>query len=235
MATYVLIHGASSDSWYWHLVVPELQRLGHDVVAPDLPSDDDAAGLAEYADAVMDAIGARRNLILVAQSMGGLTAPIVCERVPVDLLIMVAAMVPRPNESPGEWWDNTGYMQARRESDERLGLPTDAEFDAVTIFFHDVPDEVTAEAMARGERGQSGTPFIKPWPLAAWPDVPTEFLLCREDRFFPAPFMRRVVKERLVLTPDEIESGHLPALAHPDELVERLVQYRKAHLGRSAG
>lgn len=47
MATHVLIHGASSDSWYWHRVVPELQRLGHDVVAPDLPSDDDAAGPTE--------------------------------------------------------------------------------------------------------------------------------------------------------------------------------------------
>ena len=24
MATYVLIHGAASDSWYWHRVTPEL-------------------------------------------------------------------------------------------------------------------------------------------------------------------------------------------------------------------
>jgi len=234
MATYVLIHGASSDSWYWHRVVPLLLERGHDVVAPDLPSDDDAAGLAEYADAVIDAVGSRRDLILVAQSMAGFTAPIVCSRLPVDLLIMVAAMVPRPNESPGDWWENTGYTDARRESDARLGLPTGGEFDALTIFFHDVPDEVTAEAMRRGERRQSDTPFLKPWPLAAWPDVPTEFLLCRHDRFFPAAFMRRVVRERLGITPDEVESGHLPALAHPAELVKRLERYRVALLGRSA-
>jgi pimeloyl-ACP methyl ester carboxylesterase len=234
MATYVLIHGASSDSWYWHRVVPELRQRGHDVVAPDLPSDDDAAGLAEYADAVIDAIGDRRDLILVAQSMAGFAAPIVCERVPVDLLIMVAAMVPRPHESPGDWWDNTGYMEARRESDARLRLPIDGDVDALSIFFHDVPEEVTAEAVARGERGQSGTPFIKPWPLAGWPDVPTEFLLCRNDRFFPPEFMRWVVKERLGIIPDEMESGHLPALSHPTELVERLERYREVHLGRSA-
>jgi pimeloyl-ACP methyl ester carboxylesterase len=235
MATYVLIHGASSDSWYWHRVVPELQRLGHDVVASDLPSDDDAAGLAEYTDAVVDAIGDRRGLVLVAQSMAGFTAPIVCTRLPVDLLIMVAAMVPCPSESPGEWWDNTGYTQARRESDTRLGLPAGSEFDALMIFFHDVPDEVTAQAMARGERRQSASPFTKPWPLAAWPDVPTEFLLCRDDRFFPAPFMRRVVRERLGIVPDEMESGHLPALAHPTELVERLEGYCEAHLSPSVG
>lgn len=230
MATNVLIHGASSDSWYWHRVVPELQRLGHDVVAPDLPSDDDAAGLADYADTVLRAIGDRRDLILVAQSMAGFTAPIVCTRIPVNLLIMVAAMIPRPNESPGEWWDNTGYTQARRESDARLGLPPDRELDPLTIFFHDVPEEVTAQAVARGERRQSDNPFIRPWPLAAWPDVPTEFVLCRADRFFPAEFMRRVVRERLGITPDELESGHLPALAHPTELVERLERYRVAHL-----
>jgi pimeloyl-ACP methyl ester carboxylesterase len=235
MATYVLIHGASSDSWYWHRVVPLLQRFGHDVVVPDLPSDDDAAGLADYADAVVDAVGRRRDLILVAQSMAGFTAPIVCTRLPVDLLILVAAMVPLPNESPGEWWENTGYTDARRESDARLGLPTDGAFEPLTIFFHDVPDEVTAEAVRRGERRQSDTPFLKPWPLAAWPDLPTEFLLCRQDRFFPAAFMRRVVKERLGITPDEMESGHLPALAHPAELVERLEQYRVAHLGRTGG
>jgi pimeloyl-ACP methyl ester carboxylesterase len=214
-------------------VIPELQERDHEVVAPTLPTDDDAAGLEEYARAVVDAIGDRRDLILVAQSMAGFTAPIVCEHVPVDLLIMVAAMVPQPNESPGEWWDNTGYMQARRESDERLGLPNGG--DSRTVFFHDVQEEVTAEAMARGERGQSGTPFIKPWPLAAWPNVPTEFLLCRDDRFFPAEFMRRVVGERLGITPDEMNSGHLPALSHPTELVERLERYREAHVNRSAG
>ena len=54
MATYVLIHGAGDGGWYWHLLEAELHDRGHDVVAPDLPSDDDAAGLAEYADTVDD-------------------------------------------------------------------------------------------------------------------------------------------------------------------------------------
>jgi hypothetical protein len=33
----------------------------HDVVAPELPCDDDAASLDDYADAVVDAIGGRGN------------------------------------------------------------------------------------------------------------------------------------------------------------------------------
>jgi pimeloyl-ACP methyl ester carboxylesterase len=228
MATYVLIHGAGSDSWYWHLVVPELRARGLDVVAPDLPCEDEAAGFSEYADAVVSAIGDRRNLIVVAQSLGGFTAPLVCDRVPAQLLILVAAMVPLPGEPPGAWWGNTGWEQARREQAVRDGLPADAAFDVMVEFFHDVPPEVVAEALARGERLQSGTPFEKPWPLAAWPDVPTRFLLCRDDRFFPADFMRRVVRDRLDITPDEIDGGHLPALSRPRELVDRLEAYRTA-------
>jgi pimeloyl-ACP methyl ester carboxylesterase len=223
MATYVLIHGAGSDSWYWHRVVPELRERGHDVVAPDLPSDDDAAGLPEYTDTVLDAIGNRTDLVVVAQSLAGFTAPMVCDRVPVNLMVLVAAMVPAPGESPGEWWANTGAEQARREQAARDGRGTGD--DPVALFLHDLPPAVRAEAMTEA-RGQSGTPFEKPWPPAAWPEVPTRFLLCRDDRFFPAEFMRRVVRERLDIVPDEMDGAHLPALAHPKELVERLEAYR---------
>jgi pimeloyl-ACP methyl ester carboxylesterase len=209
----VLIHGAGSDAWYWHRVTPLLEARGQTVVAPSLPCDDDSAGLAEYADTVLRAIGTRRDLILVAQSMAGFTAPLVCERVHVDLLVLLAAMIPLPGEKPGDWWKNTGHE-------------TDGPFDVKHTFFHDVPPDVTAEAFRRGAKQQSDTPFQKPWPLRAWPQVPTKFLLCREDRFFPAPFMRRVVKERLGFTPDEMEGGHLVALSRPAELVERLEAYR---------
>jgi pimeloyl-ACP methyl ester carboxylesterase len=221
MATYVLIHGAGDRGWFWHLLEAELRRRGHDVVAPDLPSEDDSAGLPEYAGTVVDAVGDRTGLVVVAQSFGGFTAPLVCERLPVDLLVLLAAMVPAPGEPPGQWWDNTGYAQARREQDERDGPPADD----VALFFHDVPPELVSEAYRR-ERDQSATPMAAPWPLRAWPDVPTRFLLCRDDRFFPAEFLRRVVRERLGITPDEIDGSHCVALSRPRELADRLEAFR---------
>lgn len=45
MATFVLIHGAGDAGWYWHLVAAELHARGHEAVSPDLPCDDDSAGL----------------------------------------------------------------------------------------------------------------------------------------------------------------------------------------------
>lgn len=212
MANYVLIHGAGSDSWYWHLVVPQLEALGHGVVAVDLPCDDDRAGLDDYVQTVVDAGAGLDDLVLVAQSLAGFTAPLVCDRLPVALLVLVAAMVPRPGEAPGDWWANTGHV-----------FPEP--FDPEVVFTHDLPPAVAAESMHH-VREQSGTPFEKPWPLDAWPDVPTRFLLCRDDRFFPADFQRRVVRERLGIVPDEMDGGHLPALARPAELVDRLERYR---------
>ncbi len=215
MATFVLLPGAGSDSWYWHLVVPYLEEAGHDVVAVDLPVTDDTAGFAEYADVVVDAIGDRRDVVLVAQSLSGFVAPLVCERVSVELMVLVAAMVPRPGESAGEWWENTGHASARGP---------DASDDPVEMFLHDVPDDVARES-EHHVWPQSGAVFAAPWPLDAWPDVPTRFLLCRDDRFFPADFQRRVVRERLGIEPDEMDGGHLPALARPHELAQRLLGY----------
>jgi pimeloyl-ACP methyl ester carboxylesterase len=220
MATYILIHGAGGTSWYWHRIVPLLEVGGHDVVAVDLPCDDDRAGLVDYVDAVVDAIGDRSGLILVAQSLAGFTAPLVCTRVPVRLLVLVAAMVPRPGESAGQWWANTGHV-----------FPEP--FDEAAVFAHDVPADVAA-VLPQHLRKQSTTPFETPWPLESWPDVPTRFLLCRDDRFFSADFQRRVVQERLGFVPDEMSGGHLPALAHPEELVEHLERYRAEVYRQSA-
>ncbi len=221
MATYVLIHGAGDTAWYWHLLAAELHQRGHDVVAPDLPCDDDSAGLSEYADTVVEAVGDRTDLIVVAQSFGAFTAPLVCERLEVDLLVLLAGMVPLPGEQPGAWMANTGYEEARREHDERDGRPEDL----IGWFYHDVPPELAEEALRRG-RDQSETPGRQPWPLHAWPDTPTRFLLCRDDRLFLADFQRTVVQDRLGIEADEIGGSHCVALSRPGELADRLETYR---------
>ncbi|MET7621656.1 alpha/beta hydrolase [Streptomyces sp. NPDC005408] len=221
MATYVLIPGADGRAWYWHRVVPELRARGHDVVTVDLPQDN-SAGLAEYTDAVVRAIGAATvgELVLVAQSLAGFIAPLVCDRAPVDRLILVNAMVPAPGETAGDWWANTGQAEARAAFAAQQGRDPDADFDLLTDFFHDVPQEVTDEAMAQGEAGPSEAVFTQPWPLSAWPDVPTRFIQGREDRFFPLDFQRRIAKERLGIAVEEMPGGHLLALSRPAELAE---------------
>jgi pimeloyl-ACP methyl ester carboxylesterase len=74
MVNFAFIHGAGDVGWYWHLVEAELRAFGHDTVAPDLPIEDDNAGLTEYATAVADAVHDRRDVVVVAQSFGGYVA-----------------------------------------------------------------------------------------------------------------------------------------------------------------
>lgn len=200
------------------MVAAELRERGHDVVAVDLPADDESAGLSDYADAVVDAIGERTNLVVVAHSFGGFTGPLVCERVPVRALVMVSAMIPAPGEPPADWWANTRHGEARREA----GV---GELDDIETYYHDVAPELAAEAMRRDRNHPSGRAYEEPWPLKQWPDVRTHFLLCRNDRLFPATWMRDLVRERLGITPDEIDSGHCPMLSQPAELARRLEAY----------
>lgn len=211
-ATFVLIHGGGSTSWDWHLVAPVLREHGHEVIAVDLPIEDKANGLSEYADAVVEACGNRSNLVVVAHSWGGLVAPIVSSRIGTELLVFVTAMVPVPGEAPNDWWSASGFSDLES---------ADPEVDA---FYNGVPAELAEECTARG-RDQAGDRYGEPSPLKAWPEVPTRFLLCRDDLFFPPEFMRGMVSDRLGIVPDEIEGGHMIALARPRPLAERLHQY----------
>jgi hypothetical protein len=219
VAIFVLIHGGGDVGWYWHLVERELRQRGHDTLAPDLPCDDDTAGLAEYADTVIDAIGRRRGLIVAAQSFGGFTAPLVAARVPVDMLVLVAGMIPAPGEAPDDWPANTGFDEVMRQEAQR--------YSGADLIYHDVPPAL-AEQARRHARDQSDTPGHAPWPLDAWPPVPTRFVLCTEDRFFPPEFMHRVVADRLGVVPDEIAAGHAVALSRPKELASLLASYLSA-------
>ncbi len=221
MATFALIHGGGDVGWYWHLVVDELRARGHDGIAPDLPCDDDSADLRDYADTVVDAVGDRREVVVVAQSYGGFTAPLVADRLHAQALVLVAGMIPAPGEAPAEWWANTGYRDALEEQAALDGGVTGNDDPFVTVY-HDVPRALAEEAMSK-ERSESATAYTSAWPLDQWPAVPTRFVLCTNDRFFPPSFMRKVVATRLGITPDEIAAGHCVALSRPKELTDLLV------------
>lgn len=220
MATFVPIHAAGDGAWSWHLVATELRTRGHDVLAIDLPTDD-SASLADYADTVIHAAAGHRNLILVPHSFGGFTAPLVCARSAIDAVVFVTAMIPTPGEAPADWWANTGHSAARQQ----LGLDGDDQF----TYYHDVPPALAAEAQQHTRAHPSERAYREPWPLAHWPAVPCHFLLCRNDRLFPAAWMRQLVHARLGITPDELDSGHCPNLAHPVELASRLDAYARQH------
>ncbi len=102
-----------------------------------------------------------------------------------------------PGETPGEWWGDVGYNEAKREQNRRDGRDADSPFDLLFEFFHDVPQPVIDEAWAQGEPHQSNAVFNSKCEFARWPAIPIRVLAGRNDRFFPVEFQKRVVRERL--------------------------------------
>lgn len=144
MTTFALLAGAGGDaSHLYSRVVPLLRARNHEALAIDLPADDEAAGLPEYADVVVQALAGRTGVVLVAHSLSGFTAPLVMERTPVRALVFLNAMLPRPGERAAEWWDNTGVSAAREAQADRDGYPREVELE--TYFTHDVDPAIAAE------------------------------------------------------------------------------------------
>jgi hypothetical protein len=226
MALFALIHGGGDVGWYWHLVEAELRSRGHDSVAPDLPCDDDSLALDAYAGTVVEAVGDRRDVVVVGQSYGAFTAPIVADRIAARVLVLLAGMIPSPGEAAADWWDRTGYSEAVRKQAALDGGKT-GNADPLVCYYHDVPRALAEEALSR-ERGESSAAWRQPWPLDAWPNVRTKFVLCRDDRVFPAAFLRRLARERLGVSADEIPGGHCVALSRPKELAQLLISYAVA-------
>jgi pimeloyl-ACP methyl ester carboxylesterase len=153
-------------------------------------------------------------VVVVGQSFGGHTAPIVADRIGGRLIVLVAGMVPSPGESAEEMFERTGWQSATRKNSSTRD-----------IFYHDVPADIADEAMRRGGRHQSATPGAEPWPMPSWPAIPTRFVLCRRDGFFQAGWLRALVRARLPVEPEEIDSGHCVALSRPGELARLLDRY----------
>ena len=223
--TFVLIPGAGIDPHAWCWTVAELEVRGHQALAPRLPLDDPDAGPNDHTEAVIEAARQLRGTpIVVGQSLGAFAAS----------LVLLAPMVPASGESAGDWWTAVKHDEAIAPLIERLApMSVWGPGELAEVFVHDVP----ADAASASERflGIPGPGlFREPWPLSAWPQVPTRVLAPRDDRLFPLAFQRRVVRERLGLPVEEMPGGHMPMLARPDELADRLAAVSDAGDGGSS-
>ena len=220
--SFILIPGAGGMAWYWHRVVPLLEQAGCEAIAVDLPADDPSKGLDDYADIVIRAIGKRSNVILVAQSLAGFTAPLVCAHDAVGGLIFANAMIPQPGETAGAWWGNTGAVDARVAAATARGYTP--QFDLPTYFLHDVPEAVLRGGPSR-QREQSDPMFSQPCRFERWPAIPMRVIAAADDRFFPLEFQKRIARERLDVEVEVIPGGHLVALSKPEELAAPLLRF----------
>lgn len=219
MADLILVPGAASGPEFWHLLAPRLEALGHRVTAVSLPRADESASLDDYAEAAERQWRERgpgpERTVVVAQSLGGFTAPVLAERIGACGVVLVNAMVPVPDETPGEWFATSGAGEAQAAFAAEEGRVPDPE--GVADYVHDVPPDVLAAATPDGEPEQAGGVLGTPSRFTAWP-ARVLVVAGRDDRVFPARFQTDTARERLGVGATVLPGGHLVALVSPDAL-----------------
>lgn len=211
----------------WDEVRAELHRRGHLTIAPDLPTDADAAGAAEWASVAAHeidrAVGeSDTDVVAVGHSISGLMLPVLAVRRPVRKMVFVGGLLPVPAISFAEHLaDNADAITFPAPAPGGTG-PMGLTWEAVRDgFYHDCPEDVARPAFA-DMRKQSFTVFVEPCPIDEWPDVPSAYVLLREDRAVGRCWARRNAVERIGAELIELDGGHSPFFSRPIELAQVL-------------
>ncbi|HYM56772.1 MAG TPA: alpha/beta hydrolase [Solirubrobacteraceae bacterium] len=228
MTTFALVHGAWHGAWCWERLAPELERLGHEVLAVDLPCDDAAATFTTYADLVVRALeGEPEDVVVVGHSLGGLTIPLVVARRPVRRLVFLCALIAAPGKSFDEQFAAErgmlipGHAAGLGERDEQ-GRRGWVDFELTRATLYADCTETDVRAAFERLRPQARAPHAEPCPLDALPDVERSYVVCADDRIVDPDWSRRAARERLGVEPVELPGSHSPFLSRPAELARAI-------------
>lgn len=250
---FVLVHGAWHVASSWDPLVRELAARGLRAVPVDLPSDRPGVGAAGYADAVLAAMlqasgpsgaavscapggtGTGEAVVVVGHSLGGLTAPLVAQRLGpgrVTALFLVAPLLPGIGTSSdecsraGHGGTRPGFGRGQVRHDDRTTSwpPPAAEAELYAGVAEELGAggaELLASALA-GLRPQAWTVTREVTPLTSWPAVPTTVIVCGQDRVVDPERLRVAAGGVPGATVVELSGGHFPQLTRPAELADVL-------------
>jgi pimeloyl-ACP methyl ester carboxylesterase len=226
VSIFALVHGAWHGAWCWERVIGPLRDHGHEVVVPELPSEDTELGLEDYAETIDRALGDARDVVLVPHSLGGLVGPVVAARRPLKALVYVCALVPEPGLSFGEQLSASSepvllFEGGRMVDDQGRSYWGDRD-DTIRIMYGDLDPGDAAWAFEH-LRSQAQKSQGEPSP-APPPDLRVESIVGKNDRVVSPDWSRRAARERLGVEPVEIPTGHFAMISHPELLAAELAK-----------
>jgi pimeloyl-ACP methyl ester carboxylesterase len=220
MSVFCLVHGSTQSPSGWARLMPELEKRGHRVICPDLPTDNPDANTMRYVQSIAESVGHTNEApIVVAHSVSGIFLPLLPAHCPVSRIVFLTAFVPEIGKTPMQ------QLQATPEmfwSDWIGKDPTKDDNIVVHYLFHDCDPETTAWALTTRRLMHARRALTEVCLLNSWPDVPASYILCREDRTLRPDYWREKVRTQLSIEPIELAGGHCPHVSRPSELADVL-------------
>lgn len=241
---FVLIHGGFHGAWCWGRTIEELEQLGHQAIAIDLPGHgqrrDERSTLADRRDAITAVL--RPGDVLVGHSGGGYDITLAADAAPglVRHLVYLAAGLPIEggtvldatggDAAPAEdsasgvshlMTDETGMSRFIRSN--ARGRMECYDFAAVRDFFYHDCDEQTA-TWAYSLLTPAPVEFLVETVRLGnfWAaDLPRSYIRCLDDHAKPVSASLEVIR-RLGVEPLAIEGSHSPFLSRPRDLAALL-------------
>lgn len=233
MSTFVIVPGAWDTPATMDPLVEPLQTAGHEVIVVDLPCDDAAATLEQYADAVRAVCPVDlADVVLVGYSFGGFTATRIAIEHPELPVVYIAAWIPRPGASVLDLFMGSDPFA---DTDEAAGI---AAFGGLVVSagagrcalnidqYVAAADPATRDSvrsyLERTQRPQGIAALRQKWQG----DLPAPgrrtYILTTADTLVP-PELQRVMAASVDAEIVEIATGHGPFREQPQHLADLLV------------
>ncbi len=244
MTCFILIHGGAHGGWCWDRLVPELEKLGHRALAPDLPGmgDDttpiELVTIAGWASFVADlARDQGEPVLLVGHSRGG---PVISEVGELDpdavlgLVYLSAILLPHGKIAMDLFDASTSpVMEGARLTDDQSAVIIDP--DAASRVFYNTASEADARWAASRLSPDPVAANLTPCTATAerWGKLPRAFIECTEDNALPLSLQRSMQAELPCDPVITLTSDHSPFLSIPGATAEALDRIVRAFAARS--
>jgi len=236
--TIVLVHGAWSDVSAWDAVTPLLEAKGFEVIAVSLPGHGKdstpfkSINLQSYTDAVKNAIGEKKEVILVGHSMAGVVISQVAEEIPgsIKKLVYLAAYLPQNGQSLLDLakTDADSHVGKHLKIDQETASAGIANEGAVDIFVADAPANVQ-QKFAAGVQADPLAPFVTPVTLTNenFGAIEKIYIYTTADHAVSYSLQQAMVKNTKVEKEYTLASSHTPFISVPVKLADILIEEAK--------
>lgn len=231
MSLFCLIHGSTQNSECWNLLIPELEKLNHQAVKIDLPSDRQNARGMLYAEIIAKQLETiEESVILVGHSFSGIFLPLVASLRPVRHLVYLASFIPKVETSIAEQlFDESPDMFVPDWAEAWTSVigagkcPVEDYELALHFLFHDCKPEVAKWGFSTRKLTNAEAAINEMFPLTDYPsNVSHSYIVCDRDRTINPIWSRRAARKFLGVKAIELASGHCPYLSVPKKLASIL-------------